>query len=289
MLALPALWHVQSQEPSLDSVIEIIRADMRADRATIITEAMKFSDKDAAAFWPIYRKYEYERSKLDDRQVAVIKEYAEKYPNLSDADAKAMAERMFDCDSRLAELKKGYFKKFNKVLPAFYGHEVLSIGTSHRFGDGYESGVISSSAHWNTARAMVRIPVDGIGWGMDLPLSHSYGPMPGDAGQHGYCSRETVCRTGGSQRHQEEESHIIGRVHESRCRGGTRIHAEPTISCTGGSKRPALADSLAARLSPTQSDNLSDLPALLPVFPGLLPYTPPDPFSGRKDICKKGV
>ena len=91
---------------------------MRADRATIITQAMNFSDEDAAAFWPIYRKYEYEQSLVDDRRVAVIKEYAEKYSALSDVDAKAMAERMFDCESRLAELKKTYFKKFNKVLPA---------------------------------------------------------------------------------------------------------------------------------------------------------------------------
>jgi hypothetical protein len=118
MLALSPLCRAQSQEPSLDSAIEVARANMQADRVTIITTAMDFSDKDAAAFWPIYRKYEQERSALDDRRVAVIKEYAEKYPNLTDAEAKAMAERMFECDARLAELKKRYFKEFNKGLPA---------------------------------------------------------------------------------------------------------------------------------------------------------------------------
>lgn len=90
---------------------------MRAERNTLITAAMDFSDKDAVAFWPIYRKYEYERSTLDDRRVAVIKQYAEKYSTLADADAKAMAERMFDYESRLTALKKRYFKEFNKVLP----------------------------------------------------------------------------------------------------------------------------------------------------------------------------
>jgi len=79
---------------------------------------MNFSDKEAAVFWPIYRQYEYERSKLDDLRVVVIKEYTQKYPNLTDAEAKAMAERMFECDSRQIALKKTYFKKFNKVLPA---------------------------------------------------------------------------------------------------------------------------------------------------------------------------
>jgi hypothetical protein len=119
MLALSPVCRAQSQEPSIDSVIEIVRADMRADRTTIITTGMAFSEKDAGLFWPIYRNYERERSSIDDRRVAVIKEYAAKYSSLTDADAKAMAEKMFDCDSRLAELKKKYFKKFNAVLPAF--------------------------------------------------------------------------------------------------------------------------------------------------------------------------
>ena len=118
MLVLSPICRAQSQEPSIDSVIEVARADMRADKATIISAAMDFSEKDAAAFWPVYRQYEYERSTLDDSRVVVVKEYTQKYPNLSDSEAKAMAERMFDYDSRLAALKKRYFKKFNKVLPA---------------------------------------------------------------------------------------------------------------------------------------------------------------------------
>ncbi len=118
MLALSPICRAQSQEPSIDSAIEVARANMRADRAAIITQAMNFSDKEAAAFWPIYRQYEYERSGLDDRRVAVIKEYTQKYPTLTDGEAKAMAERMFEYDSRLATLKKTYYKKFNKVLPA---------------------------------------------------------------------------------------------------------------------------------------------------------------------------
>ena len=118
MLAVSPLCRAQSQKPSINSAIEGARADMRADRNTIITAAMNFSDKDAAAFWPVYRQYEYERSTLDDRRVVVIKKYIQKYSSLTDADAKAMAEQMFECDSRLAALKKKYFKKFNKVMPA---------------------------------------------------------------------------------------------------------------------------------------------------------------------------
>ena len=106
------------ERPTIDSTIAVARANMKADRTALITTGMSFNDKDGAAFWPIYQQYEYERSKVDDGRAAVIKQYAQKYPNLTDADAKAMAEQMLECDSRLAELKKKYYKKFNKVLPA---------------------------------------------------------------------------------------------------------------------------------------------------------------------------
>ena len=125
VFALPSLCRAQNQEqqpnepqPNIDSAIEIARANMRVDRVNIITGGMNFNDKEGAAFWPIYRQYEHERSTLDDSRVAVIKEYTQKCPDLSDAEAKAMAERMFEYDSRLAALKKTYYKKFNKVLPA---------------------------------------------------------------------------------------------------------------------------------------------------------------------------
>ena len=118
MLAFCPLGRAQDQEPTIDSTIAVVRANMQADRTALITTGMNFNEKDGAAFWPIYKEYQYERSKLDDRRVAVIKEYTQKYPTLTDAEAKAMAEQMLQCDSDLAALKKKYYKKFNKVLPA---------------------------------------------------------------------------------------------------------------------------------------------------------------------------
>ena len=118
MLAFCPLGRAQDQELTIDSTIAVVRANMQADRTVLITTGMNFNDKDGAAFWPIYKQYEYERSRLDDDRVAVIKEYTQKYPTLTDAEAKAMADQMLDCESRQAELKKKYYKKFNKVLPA---------------------------------------------------------------------------------------------------------------------------------------------------------------------------
>src|ERR1022692_4926817 len=90
MLAFCPLGRAQDQEPNIDSTIAVVRANMQADRTTLITAGMNFNDKEGAAFWPIYKQYEYERSRLDDDRVAVIREYTQKYPTLTDAEAKAM-------------------------------------------------------------------------------------------------------------------------------------------------------------------------------------------------------
>jgi hypothetical protein len=118
LLTFSTFGSAQTQDIGYNSAIEVARADSRAERANIVGTAMSLTDKEASAFWPIYRQYEYERSTLEDSRVAVIKEYADKYPNLTDAEAKGMAERMFEYESHVTALKKIFFKKFNKVLPA---------------------------------------------------------------------------------------------------------------------------------------------------------------------------
>jgi len=106
------------QPVSIDSAIEVARADIRADKNAMISSGMNFNEKEGAAFWPVYRKYEYERSTVEDLRATVIKEYAAKYTSMTDAEAKTMADRLFECDTREIELRKKYFKEFNKVLPA---------------------------------------------------------------------------------------------------------------------------------------------------------------------------
>ena len=137
MLVFCPLGRAQDQRPTIDSAIAVARANMKADRTAIITTGMSFNDKDGAAFWPIYRQYEYERSKLDDRRAAVIKQYAQKYPKLTDADAKAMAEQMLECDSRLADVEEEVLQEVQQSASGAYGGEVLPIGPSRRLDDGY--------------------------------------------------------------------------------------------------------------------------------------------------------
>jgi len=102
---------------ALDAYIEAIRADLRSDKIEVITAAMQFNDKDAAAFWPLYKSYEAEQAKLNDERIQVIKTYSDKWAALTDAEAKELGEQSVDLESRMADLRKNYFERFSKVLP----------------------------------------------------------------------------------------------------------------------------------------------------------------------------
>ena len=123
LLAITSCWLAtsatgQTKNKDVTSEIEAVRADARADKVEIIRQAMNFTPEESSAFWPIYKNYEYDLSKLNDRRVELVKSYAEKYSTLTDADAKKLSNEQFDLDSSLIDLKKHYYKVFNEKLPA---------------------------------------------------------------------------------------------------------------------------------------------------------------------------
>jgi len=101
--------------PNNDSIIETIRADFRADKVALITQTMNFSDQESKIFWPIYRKYESELAGVDDKRVALIKSYAEKFGTIKEADAKAMINQALDFEAKRTQLKKKYATEFQKA------------------------------------------------------------------------------------------------------------------------------------------------------------------------------
>ena len=116
-LAIPlAQAQTTASSADLDSQIESVRADIRSDKVAIITDTMKFTPQESTVFWPIYRKYEADLTQLNDERVKLIKEYADKYVTLTDADAKQMTQQSIDLESRRVDLKKRYFKEFNQKI-----------------------------------------------------------------------------------------------------------------------------------------------------------------------------
>lgn len=99
-----------------ESLIEMLRADVRAEKVALITETMMFTDAQAEAFWPVYREYEAELAKITDAAIANIKDYAANYEQMTDVKAKEIVNKSFANQEKRLALQKKYYTKFSKAL-----------------------------------------------------------------------------------------------------------------------------------------------------------------------------
>jgi len=99
-----------------EAYMEVIRSTIKAEKVSIITEEMAFTDAEAAVFWPIYREYEVKLAALYDDMLVLIRNYAVDYEFIDDAQAKDLVSRTFDLKENMLKLKKEYYKKFEKAL-----------------------------------------------------------------------------------------------------------------------------------------------------------------------------
>ena len=108
----------QAQDTAMTNAIEMLRTNVRANKAELIGHALALPDSEASVFWPLYREYEAELLQLADERVVLIREYLTVYDTLSNAKAKDLMLRVFDLDARRVKLSRDQFKKFAKRLPA---------------------------------------------------------------------------------------------------------------------------------------------------------------------------
>ena len=117
----------QTKALNLSAYAELLRADVRAQKVAIITEVMGFTDKEDEAFWPIYREYDLEMSKVGDERVALIADYAKNYANVTDEVADRLASRALELEARRQELKGQVYQKVKKALSPLTAARFLQV------------------------------------------------------------------------------------------------------------------------------------------------------------------
>lgn len=116
----PASATGQLDAGNLRAFIELVRSDLKTQKAILIAENLPMTEDEAAEFWPLHREYEAEFSKLNDQKLALIVRYADSYKSntITDKEAVKLAKGSFDLEEQKTDLKRKYFKKFQKVMPA---------------------------------------------------------------------------------------------------------------------------------------------------------------------------
>ena len=99
-----------------DQDTQLLRKDIQSGRKQVVAVNMALTDAEAQKFWPVYDSYAAEVSKINDAKVAVIKDYAAHFENLSDDQAQSMVKKWTEADQGLLQLRLKYFPQFQKAV-----------------------------------------------------------------------------------------------------------------------------------------------------------------------------
>jgi hypothetical protein len=127
LLLLGSVASVRAGDATMDALIDLMRSDVRAERIAIITEVMDFTEKEASAFWPVYRRYEKEQRKINDRRVELIKQYGENYFDMDDGTARHIVKTWTELDIKESYMKQKYFRRFEWVLPTIKAAKFMQL------------------------------------------------------------------------------------------------------------------------------------------------------------------
>jgi len=107
-----------AQQKNMQAYIDLLRKDVRQEKAEIMGAVMVLSADDAAKFWPIYSGYDAELTKLNDQRVENIKEYARVYNQMTDEKADELIQKSLAYQKQRAELLAKTYDRVKQAIGA---------------------------------------------------------------------------------------------------------------------------------------------------------------------------
>jgi len=98
--------------------LEMSREVLKVEKKAAITEVMQLTESESQPFWNLYNEHQAKLYTIQNKRIALIKDFAENYESLSNEKADELTINYFKYQTELLKLKKNYYKKFKKILPA---------------------------------------------------------------------------------------------------------------------------------------------------------------------------
>src|ERR1700745_2424408 len=102
-------WGQDLQSGLPEAYVALLRSDIQTKKTDVIQQNLTLSDDQARKFWPLQRSYENDLSKLGDRGLDVIRDYASNWDNLNDETAKSLGVRLLQYHKKREDLHSKYF------------------------------------------------------------------------------------------------------------------------------------------------------------------------------------
>jgi hypothetical protein len=116
-----------TQKMNIEEYVQLLRSDVRQQKAEIMGAMMQLSAGDAAKFWPIYSDYDAALEKVNDMRVANIQQYARDYRQLTDDEADELIRKAADYQKQRSELLAQYYGRVKDSLGAVTAARFIQV------------------------------------------------------------------------------------------------------------------------------------------------------------------
>lgn len=115
------------EDKNIQEYIELLRSNVRQQKAQIMGAVMQLAPEDAAKFWPIYSEYDAELARLNDLRMANILEYSRSYETMNDAKADELIQNAIQYHKQRSELLARYYQRVKQSLGAVQAARFVQV------------------------------------------------------------------------------------------------------------------------------------------------------------------
>lgn len=112
-LAAPVRAAGEAEQANLQVLLETIRANRKA----LVAANLQLTDAEAAAFWPLYDRYQGEMNGVQERTAKIVEEYIATFSTIGDEQALELAKSWLATEADRVKVRQTYLDQFAKVLP----------------------------------------------------------------------------------------------------------------------------------------------------------------------------
>ena len=116
-----------TSQQNLAQDIKLLRKDVRAQKQKIMGAAMGLDEAQSKKFWPVYKEYDRELTKLNDVRLGNITAYAQNYSNMTDNKADELVNGAIAYRKKRLDLLANTYDKVRGALGAPLAARFLQV------------------------------------------------------------------------------------------------------------------------------------------------------------------
>ena len=113
-LCLTGLSALAQDKPA--DTMPLVREKVMADKKLFVAEVMNLTESEAKAFWPVYDNYQKDLTKIYDRTMLMIRDFASNHQSMTDEIAKRLTVELLAIGMDHQKLKENYWPLFRGAL-----------------------------------------------------------------------------------------------------------------------------------------------------------------------------